>query len=101
MRGLVLVCLFVLGVLGAGQVLTSIGGHGSVAGLRKTMIYIDSLDHVNNYVYTKFGLGRSVCFCDVERGLGSGVGRGPWLCCGFAEVQARTGFHACLHYLQE
>ena len=66
MRDLVLVCLFVLGVLGGGQVLTSIGGHSSVAGLRKTMIYIASLDLVNDYVFTKFGLGRSVCFRDVE-----------------------------------
>ena len=37
-------------------------GRNSVANLRKTMIYITNVDLVNDYVYTKFGFHRSICF---------------------------------------
>ena len=36
--------------------------NNSVANLRKTMIYITNVNLVNHYVYTKFGLNRSICF---------------------------------------
>ena len=31
------------------------------------MIYITNVDLVNDYVYTKFGLNRSICFQDIEQ----------------------------------
>ena len=40
--------------------LTSIKSRNSVANLRKTIIYITNVDLVNDYVYTKFGLKRSI-----------------------------------------
>ena len=39
-----------------------IKGSNSVANLLKTMIYITNVDLVNDYVYTKFGLNRSILF---------------------------------------
>ena len=42
------------------QILTSIKGRNSVANLRKTMIYKTNVDLVNDNVYTKFGLNRSI-----------------------------------------
>ena len=54
-----------------------IKGHNSVANLRKTMIYITNVDLVNDYVYTKFGLNRSICFQDIEQKLNSDVNQGP------------------------
>ena len=38
------------------QILTSIKGRDSVANLRKTMIYISNVGHVNDYVYTSLVL---------------------------------------------
>ena len=31
------------------------------------MIYITNVDLVNDYVYTKFGLNRSICLQDIEQ----------------------------------
>ena len=42
-----------------------------VANLRKTMIYITNVDLVHDYVYTKFGLTRSI-----EQKLNSDVNQG-------------------------
>ena len=47
-----------------------------VANLRKTMIFITNIDLVNDYVYTKCGLNRSICFQDVEQKLNSDVNQG-------------------------
>ena len=61
-QNLVSICLFVLKILSKNQILTSIKGRNSVANLQKTMIYITNVDLVNDYVYTKFGLNRSIRF---------------------------------------
>ena len=76
-QNLVTICLFVLKILSKNQILTSIKGHNSVANLRKTMIYITNIDLVNDYVYTKFGLHRSIRFQDIEQKLNSDVNQGP------------------------
>ena len=55
------------------KIMTSIKGRNSVANLRKTMIYITNVDLDNDYVYTKFGLNRSICFQDIEQKLNSDV----------------------------
>ena len=55
----------------------SIRGRNSVANLRKTMIYITNVDLVNDYVYTKFGRNRSICFLEIEQKLNSDVNQGP------------------------
>ena len=73
-QNLVLFCQL---VLNKNQILTSIKGRNSVANLRKTMIYITNVDLVNDYVYTKFGLNRSICFQDIEQKLNSDVNQGP------------------------
>ena len=57
---LVSFCQFVLKILSKNQFLTSIKGRNSVANLRKTMIYNTKVDLVNDNVYTKFGLNRSI-----------------------------------------
>ena len=44
-----------------------IKGSNSVANLRKTRIYDTNIDIVNDNVYTKFGLNRSICFQDIEK----------------------------------
>ena len=66
-QNLVSICLFVLKILSKNQILTSMKDRNSVANLRKTMIYITNVDLVNDYVYTKFGLNRSICFQDIEQ----------------------------------
>ena len=71
------ICLFVLKILSKNQILTSIKGRNSVANLRKTLIYITHVDLVNDNVYTKFGLNRSICFQDIEQKLNSDVNQGP------------------------
>ena len=58
------------------QILTSIKGRNSVANLRKTMIYNTNVDLVNDNVYTKFGLNRSIRFRDIEQELNSDVNQG-------------------------
>ena len=80
-QNLVSICLFFLKILGKNQILTPIKGRNSVANLRKTMIYIINIDLVNDNVYTKFGLNRSIRFQDIEQTLNSDVNQGPKLRC--------------------
>ena len=47
--------------------MTSIKGRNSVANLRKTMIYNTKVDLVDDNVFTKFGLNRSILFQDIEQ----------------------------------
>ena len=79
----------------------SIKGRNSVANLRQTMIYNTNVDLVNDNVYTKFGLNRSICFQDIEQKLNSDVNQGPQLYCKFAEIRTHPSLHACPRYLQE
>ena len=53
------------------QILTLIKNGNSVANLQKIMIYITNIDLVNDNVYTKFGLNRSIRFQDIEKKLNS------------------------------
>ena len=76
-QNLVLFCQFVLKILSKNQFLTSIKGRNSFANLRKTMIYNTNIDLVNDNVYTKFGLNRSIRFQDIEQKLSSDVNQGP------------------------
>ena len=76
-QNLVLFCQFVLKILSKNQFLTSIKGRNSFANLRKTMIYNSNIDLVNDNVYTKFGLNRSIRFEDIEQKLNSDVNQGP------------------------
>ena len=76
-QNLVSFCQFVLKILSKNQILTSIKGRISDANLRKTMICFTKIDLVNDNVYTKFGLNRSIRFQDIEQKLNSGVNRGP------------------------
>ena len=77
LQSLVSFCQFVLKILSKNQILISIKGRYSVANLRKTMIYNTNVDLVNDNVYTKFGLNRSVRFQDIEQKLNSDVNQGP------------------------
>ena len=52
-------------------------GRNSVANLNKTMIYNTNIDLVNDNVYTKFDLKRSIRFQDIEQNLNSDVNQGP------------------------
>ena len=72
-QNLVLFCQFVLKILSKNQFLTSIKGRNSFANLRKTMIYNTDIDLVNDNVYTKFGLNRSIRFQDIEQKLNPDV----------------------------
>ena len=76
-QNLVLFCQFVLKILSKNQFLTSIKGRNSFENLRKTMIYNTNIDLVNDNVYTKFGLNRSIRFQDIEQKLNSDVNQGP------------------------
>ena len=76
-QNLVLFCQFVLKILSKNQFLTSIKGRNSFANLGKTMIYNTNIDLVNDNVYTKFGLNRSIRFQDIEQTLNSDVNQGP------------------------
>ena len=76
-QNLVLFCQFVLKILSKNQFLTSIKGRYSFADLRKTKIYNTNIDLVNDNVYTKFGLNRSIRFQDIEQKLNSDVNQGP------------------------
>ena len=77
LQSLVFFCQFVLKILSKNQILISIKGRNSVANLRKTMIYNTNVDLVNDNVYTKFGLNRSIHFQDIEQKLNSDVNQGP------------------------
>ena len=76
-QNLVLFCQFVLKILSKNQFLTSIKGRISFANMQKTMIYNTNIDLVNDNVYTKFGLNRSIRFQDIEQKLNSNVNQGP------------------------
>ena len=73
---LVSFCQFVLKILTKKQFLTSIKGRNSVANLRKTMIYNTKVDLVDDNLFTKFGLNRSIRFQDIEQKLNSDVNQG-------------------------
>ena len=77
LQSLVSFCQLVLKILSKNQILISIKGSNSVANLRKTMIYNTNVDLVNDNVYTKFGLNRSIRFQDIEQKLNSDVNQGP------------------------
>ena len=77
LQSLVSFCQFVLKILSKNQILISIKGRNSVANLQKTMIYDTNVDLVNDNVYTKFGLNRSIRFQDIEQKLNSDVNQGP------------------------
>ena len=77
LQSLVSFCQFVLKILSKNQILISIKGRNYVANLRKTMIYNTNVDLVNDNVYTKFGLNRSIPFQDIEQKLNSDVNQGP------------------------
>ena len=64
---LVSFCQFVLETLSENQILTSIKGRNSLANLRKTTIYNTKVDLVDDDVFTKFGLNRSIRFKDIEQ----------------------------------
>ena len=70
-QNLVSICLFFFKILSKKQILTTIKNGNSVANLRKTMIYDTNIDLVNDNVYTKFGLNRSIHFHDIEQKLNS------------------------------
>ena len=76
-QNLVSIWLFILEIWSKNQILKPIKGHNSVANLRKTMIYNNKVDLVNDNVYTKFGLNRSIGFQDIEQKLNSDVNQGP------------------------
>ena len=76
-QNLVLFGQFVLKILSKNQFLTSIKGRNSFANLRKTIIYNTNIDLVNDNVYTKFGLNRSIRFQDIEQKQNSDVNQGP------------------------
>ena len=59
---LVSFCQFILKILSKNQILTSIKGRNSLAKLRKTTIYYTKVNLVNDNMYTKFGLNRSIRF---------------------------------------
>ena len=73
---LVSFCQFVLKILSKNQILTSIKGHNSLANLRKTTIYNTKVDLVDDNVFTKFGLNRSIRYKDIEQKLNSDVNQG-------------------------
>ena len=77
LQSLVSFCQFVLKILSKNQILTSIKGRNSVANLRKTTIYDTKVDLVDDNVFTKFNLNRSICFQDIEQKLNSDVNQGP------------------------
>ena len=77
LQSLVSFCPFVPKILSKNQILISIKGRNSVANLRKTMIYNTNVDLVDDNVYTKFGLNRSIRFQDIEQKLNSDVNQGP------------------------
>ena len=77
LQSLVSFCQFVLKILSKNQILISIKGRNSVANLRKAMTYNTNVDLVNDNVYTKFGLNRSIRFKDIEQKLNSDVNQGP------------------------
>ena len=76
-QNLVSICLFFLKILSKNQILTSIKARNSVANLRKTMVFDTNIDLVNDNVYTKYGINRSIRFQDIEQKLNSDDNQGP------------------------
>ena len=76
LQSLVSFCQFVLKILSKNQILISIKGRNSIANLLKTIIYDTNVDLVDDNVYTKFGLNRSIRFQDIEQKLNSDVNQG-------------------------
>ena len=58
-------------------ILTSINGQYSLANLGKMTIYNTNVDLVNDNVYAKFGLNKSIRSQDIEQELNSDVNQGP------------------------
>ena len=77
LQSLVSFCQFVLKILSKNQILISIMGRNTVTNLRKTKINNINVDPVNDNVYTKFGLNRSIRFQDIEQKLNSDVNKDP------------------------
>ena len=77
-QNLASICLFFLKILSKNQILTSIKKGNSVANLGKTMIYATNIDLVNDNLYTKFGLNRSIRFQDIEQKLNTDDDPGAW-----------------------
>ena len=76
-QNLVLFCQLVLKTLSKNKLLTTIKGRNSVANLRKTKIYNNKVDLVNDNVFTKFGLILSILSQDIEQKPDSYVNQGP------------------------
>ena len=76
-QNLVLFCQLVPTTLSKNQILTSIKGRYSLANLRKTKIYNNNVDLVNDNVFTKFGLILSIRSQDIEQKPNSDVNQGP------------------------
>ena len=55
----------------------SIKGRNSFVNLRKTMIYDTKINLVNDNVYTKFCVNRSIRSQDIEQKLNSDINQGP------------------------
>ena len=77
LQSLVSFCQFVLKILSKKQIPISIMDRNSVANLQKTIIYNTNVDLINDNMYTKFGLNRSILFQDIEQKLNSDVNQGP------------------------
>ena len=77
MQKLVLFCQIVLKILIKNQILTSIKGRNAFANLQKTKIYNINVDHVNDNVFTEFGLILSIRSQDIEQKPYSDVKQGP------------------------
>ena len=75
-QNLVSFCSFILKILNKNWILTSIKGHNSVA-LGNMTIYNPNVDFVNDNVYTKFGLNKSIRSQDIEKKLNYVVNQGP------------------------
>ena len=54
----------------------SIKGHNFVVNLRKTKIYINNVDLINDNVFTKFGLNLSIRSQDMDQKPNSDVNQG-------------------------
>ena len=59
------------------QILTSIKGGSYIANLRKTKIYNNNVDLVNDNMFTKFGLILSIRSQDIEQKINFDVNQGP------------------------
>ena len=65
------------------------------------MIYNTNIDLVNYYVYTKFGLNRSIRFQDIEQNSIQTSIKGRNSVANFAEIRTHPSLHKCPRYLQE